>query len=80
MDGLGVDALRPQPWCIHHEARRGLVQALSETEIRQDGKCFLVRSWTQAVAVAVVRTVGGRLPHTIRQCDPGEGVPAPPAA
>ena len=26
VDGLGVDALAPQPWCIHHEARRNPVQ------------------------------------------------------
>ena len=60
------------------DIRRDL-NALTETEIEQDGKRFLVRSATQGSIVAILRCAGARLPQTIRQIETaehGETLPA----
>ena len=48
------------------------LNALTETEIEQDGKRFLVRSATRGNVAAILRCAGARLPQTIRQVDTGE--------
>ena len=53
------------------DIRRDL-NALTETEIEQDGKRFLVRSATQGSIVAILRCAGARLPQTIRQIETAE--------
>ena len=62
MNAAGRDA----EWA---DIRRDL-NALAETEIEQDGKCFLVRSATRESVAAILRCAGARLPNTLRQVDP----------
>ena len=45
------------------------LNALTETEIEQDGKRFLVRSATLGSIAAILRCAGTRLPRTIRQIE-----------
>ena len=71
MQAAGIEA----EWA---DIRRDL-NALTETEIEQDGKRFLVRSATQGSIVAIFRCAGARLPQTIRQIETaehGETLPA----
>ena len=71
MQAAGIEA----EWA---DIRRDL-NALTETEIEQDGKRFLVRSATQGSIVAILRCAGARLPQTIRQIETaehGETLPA----
>ena len=48
------------------------LNALTETEIEQDGKRFLVRSTTPGSVAAILRCAGARLPKTIRQVETAE--------
>jgi hypothetical protein len=54
------------------------LNALTETEIEQDGKRFLVRSATQGSIAAILRCAGVRLPKTIRQIETAEHDGTPP--
>ena len=54
------------------------LNALTETEIEQDGKRFLVRSATQGSIAAILRCAGARLPKTIRQVETAEYEETPP--
>ena len=64
MDAAGIEA----EWA---DTRRDL-NTLTETEIEQDGKRFLVRSPTQDSLAAILRCAGARLPKTIRRVEPAE--------
>ena len=64
MDAAGIE----DEWA---DIRRDL-NALTETEIEQDGKRFLVRSATQGSLASILRCAGARLPKTIRQVEPAE--------
>ena len=55
------------------------LNALTETEIEQNGKRFLVRSATRGSVAAILRCAGARLPQTIRQVEPAEQEEAMPA-
>ena len=71
MQAAGIEA----EWA---DIRRDL-NALTETEIEQDGKRFLVRSATQGSIVAILRCAGAQLPQTIRQIETAEHEETPPA-
>ena len=70
MDAAGIEA----EWA---DILRDL-NALTETEIEQDGKRFLVRSATQGSIAAILRCAGARLPKTIRQVETAEYEETPP--
>ncbi len=53
---------------------------LIETEIEQDGKCFLIRNQAPGCAGAVFKTVGVALPPLIRNAQPPPEKPARPTA
>ena len=59
MQAAGIEA----EWV---DIRRDL-NALTKTDIEQDGKRFLVRSATQSSIAAILRCAGARLPPIIRQ-------------
>jgi hypothetical protein len=45
------------------------LDSLTETEIEQDGKCFVVRSAPRPAASLALRAVGVALPPTVREAD-----------
>jgi hypothetical protein len=47
------------------------LESLTETEVEQDGKRFLLRSTRRPAASLALRAVGVALPPTVRQLPPG---------